>query len=109
VLSEVEEPFDVSICNPPFFEVGSSREDGFGGIEDELCTTGGEVRFIKQYMVESWKVKNKARIFSSLVGIKAHLQELERFAMKNFNKPSLKKTTLYQGKTLRWVIAWSFQ
>ena len=98
----------MSVCNPPFFEFGKCRKDGFGGIEEEISTTGGELKFIKQYMVESWKLRKNVMIFTSLVGIKAHLEELERFLHKNFPNANLKTTTLYQGKTLRWVIAWNF-
>lgn len=109
ILSHIDDEFDVSICNPPFFDNGTDHSDGYGGKEQELCTEGGEVKFIKQYMVESWTKRKAVKWFSCLVGIKSHLQQLEQFLSNNFEKANVTKTTLFQGNTLRWVIAWNFR
>ena len=53
IIDEVCQSFDVAICNPPFFEYGKNKIDGYGGIEEELSVSGGELKFVKKYMVES--------------------------------------------------------
>lgn len=108
ILSEISEKFEVSICNPPFFEIGKDRNDGYGGVQEELSTAGGELKFIKQYMVESYSKRKGVLWFTCLIGIKAHLEEILRFLSQNFPKSSVLTSVLYQGRTLRWVLAWKF-
>ena len=109
ILDEISENFDISMCNPPFFEIGDNRTDGYGGNETEISTAGGELKFIKQYMIESYRKRKKVMWFTCLIGIKAHINKLELFLTKNFPISDHITTTLYQGKTLRWVIAWKFK
>lgn len=108
ILREITDEYDVSICNPPFFEIEHSRIDGFGGLEPEISTSGGELKFIKSYILESWIQRRPQRLFTCLIGIKSHLNELRTFLINNFPKVSMKETALYQGFTIRWVLAWSF-
>lgn len=108
ILKEIAENFDFSICNPPFFEHSEKKSDGFGGRENEMCVEGGELEFIKQYIIESWSKRQVNRFFSSLVGIKKHLDTLTAFLNKNFPSAEVQTTTLYQGNTLRWALAWKF-
>ena len=104
----MQDAFDVSICNPPFFEIDRNRTDGYGGVQEELSTSGGEFKFIKQYMVESYTKRRHVKWFTSLVGIKSHLDQLLTFLTSNFPISEHLVTTLYQGKTLRWALAWKF-
>ena len=107
ILQEITENFQVSICNPPFFDSPQGTRDGFEGLDDELYCSGGEVKFIKQYITESWALR-PGRIFTSIVGIKSHLNEIKSFVNRNFPTIDLQETTLFQGKTIRWAIAWKF-
>jgi 23S rRNA A1618 N6-methylase RlmF len=108
IIKDINEEFQFSICNPPFFESAENKTDGFGGTEAEMCVDGGEFKFIKQYIVESWSKRAKNRFFSTLIGIKSHLKTITSFLEKNFPSSEVQSTTLYQGKTLRWAIAWKF-
>ena len=108
IIDEVCQSFDVAICNPPFFEYGKNKIDGYGGIEEELSVSGGELKFVKKYMVESWKKRNQVLWFTCLIGIKSHLSSLISFLSTNFINANYITTTLYQGNTLRWAIAWRF-
>ena len=107
ILQEITENFQVSICNPPFFDSPQGTRDGFEGLDDELYCSGGDVKFIKQYITESWALRS-GKMFTSIVGIKSHLIEIQNFLNRNFPSIDLQETTLFQGRTIRWAIAWKF-
>jgi 23S rRNA A1618 N6-methylase RlmF len=107
ILQEICEEFQVSICNPPFFDRSQGEKDAFGGVDEELCTSGGELKFIKDYIIESWS-KRSGRTFTSLIGVKSHLTTLITFLETNFPRVSLQQTTFFQGRTIRWGLAWTF-
>lgn len=110
-----DKEFDVAVCNPPFFANQSQRrssyeefESGYEGRDNELITKGGEFGFVRRYMIESYKFRTSTRLFTSMIGMKKNLERLSRFLCGQFPGVSLKTASLYQGKTTRWAIGWSF-
>ncbi len=101
-----------SMCNPPFFSEFASSHSGFQGLEEEKAAgEGGEVAFISRIIADSAKeaCRQKVAWFTSMVGKKASLGPLKKQLLSIGILPGcIRTTTLYQGKTLRWAIAWSF-
>ncbi|KAL0131663.1 hypothetical protein PUN28_002893 [Cardiocondyla obscurior] len=109
--------YDFSMCNPPFFE---SEDDGFEkiskvlpprnaptGNDKELKTEGGEIGFVMKMIEESVEVKDRIKIYSTMIGKKADLVNLKRL----LNLKGIKNMTwteFCQGHTTRWGLAWSF-
>ena len=55
---------------------------------------GGEIAFITRLIEESCSLTTRVALYSSLVGKKG--------------VPSMGTGVLYQGRTCRWVLCWSF-
>ncbi|KAG0220875.1 hypothetical protein BGX31_010435 [Mortierella sp. GBA43] len=105
--------YDFCMCNPPFYKDEQDIQDSFEskegepsavcqGTSNEMMTTGGEVQFLKQMIDESVQWKTRISMLgkkSSLDKVVAHLKE---HRISNYTL-----STLRQGQTTRWVIAWS--
>ncbi|KAJ2496764.1 hypothetical protein GGH96_005599 [Coemansia sp. RSA 1972] len=110
--------FTFSMCNPPFY---SSREEQMRlrgikhkkpgletqGHDDELFTEGGEEEFLNRMVDESAKLGACIKWYSTLVGKKSTLAGLKTRIRQTPNV-HIREGTLVQGKTTRWVVAWSF-
>ncbi|KAJ6241764.1 sam-dependent methyltransferase [Anaeramoeba flamelloides] len=108
------ETFDFTVCNPPFFssiqekkerEIKSKRN--FVGSINEVVTQGGEEGFLLRMVNESLQFQNNITWFTSMVGKKSTILIIKKELNKH-KVPIIKTSTLFQGKTIRWVIAWSF-
>ena len=106
--------FFFSVCNPPFYEHNverRSREEFEGsdaGRGHEIATDGGEVEFVNNMIDQSARVCDRVKIFSTLVGHKKNLSDLKK---KIYSMPMIKSHNVFelcQGKTMRWVLAWTF-
>lgn len=73
----------------------------------ELVCPGGEVAFITRLIDESCILRTRLALYSSLVGRKSSLRVLLRL-LREKGVPSMGTGVLYQGKTCRWVLCWSF-
>ncbi|XP_055595234.1 U6 small nuclear RNA (adenine-(43)-N(6))-methyltransferase [Uranotaenia lowii] len=113
-----EERFDFCMCNPPFFEDDScgtiNRTDrrpepsnAFTGVDDELRTEGGELRFIEKIIDESLYLKDKIAVFTTMIGHKKNFVAVLRI-LKQRQIYNLTSTRFCQGNTTRWGVAWSF-
>ena len=106
-----KESFDFTMCNPPFFETVEQKvPNPKAALEitaGELATDGGEYNFILQMILESFDMKEQVRWFTSLIGRKVTLKKL-LITFKDLKITNVHQTTLYQGNTTRWAIAWSF-
>ncbi|XP_064092323.1 RNA N6-adenosine-methyltransferase mettl16-like isoform X2 [Macrobrachium nipponense] len=111
---------DFMMCNPPFFgsleetySMNKSRKDRgeprsvATGAVQETVTEGGEVSFICQMIDESFLYKEKIRIFSSMIGTKAHVKDVKD-KLKSVNPAHIAVVEFCQGRTMRWGIAWTF-
>lgn len=70
-------------------------------------TPGGELAFIRKMVAESFKLRTRVLWYSSMVGKRSSLVQLER-ELRDAGVPTLRTTALVQGRTRRWAIAWSF-
>ena len=107
VVLQDSRSFVFCMCNPPFFDPMTDVRDTTERTVSETFTTGGEEEFIKRMIRDSLVLKDRVIWYSSMVGRKQTLakllSELRRHGIQN-----TRTATLYQGKTIRWVIAWSF-
>ncbi|XP_066940951.1 uncharacterized protein [Macrobrachium rosenbergii] len=111
---------DFMMCNPPFFgsleetdSMNKSRKDRgeprsvATGAVQETVTEGGEVSFICQMIDESFLFREKVRIFSSMIGTKAHVKEVKD-KLKSVSPAHIAAVEFCQGRTMRWGVAWTF-
>ncbi|KAJ2724161.1 hypothetical protein H4S00_002332 [Coemansia sp. D1744] len=110
--------FTFSMCNPPFYSSRNERarlrefkqqEPGLEtqGEDDELFTEGGEEAFLNRMVDESKHLGACIKWYSTLVGKKSTLAGLKTRIRQTPNV-HIREGTLVQGKTTRWVVAWSF-
>ncbi|KAG0740670.1 hypothetical protein G6F22_009173 [Rhizopus arrhizus] len=117
-LDDEKETFDFCMCNPPFYESKEALEEGMTnkelepyavctGSSNEMITTGGEYGFISKMINESVRLGTRIRWYTSMLGMKKSIGPLIRL-IKQAKITNYLVTELTQGKTTRWVIAWSF-
>lgn len=121
-----ERPLDFTVCNPPFFsEPSGTPEEGrprrtanprraCTARAHEACTPGGEAAFVCRLVDESARVPLRCRWWSSLLGCKRSLRAVWDY-LHGGTAPlppglplAVEEAELVQGRTARWVIAWSF-
>mmetsp|Transcript_36146 Transcript_36146/g.60925 ORF Transcript_36146/g.60925 Transcript_36146/m.60925 type:complete len:524 (-) Transcript_36146:83-1654(-) len=115
--------FDVLVCNPPFF--GSAEEaarfnktskdadpDDDADTSEaanthEMICDGGEERFLSMLVSDSVRLgPERVRWYVVLVGKKASLTGVLR-QMTQLGVHNIRATRFFQGKTVRWGLAWS--
>ncbi|KAI8597662.1 hypothetical protein EDD21DRAFT_384851 [Dissophora ornata] len=113
-----EQKYDFCMCNPPFYEDEQDIQEGFDGKEEEpsavchgtsneMMTAGGEVQFVKQMIDESRHWQTRIRWYTSMLGKKNSLDDIIAY-LKDHKILNYTLTTLRQGRTSRWAVAWSF-
>ncbi|CAB3402322.1 unnamed protein product [Caenorhabditis bovis] len=126
--------FTFCMCNPPFFEYNETNhkfcaEPSLGGekysnrvILDErsaphsttyassaeLEVEGGEVQFVNRIIDDSIILRDRIKLYTSLLGRKQSIRPLKRRLERLGDDVKLSVSTINQGKTQRWVIAWTF-
>ena len=101
------------MCNPPFFdaeqepEIDSNPNTVCTATENELFTEGGEEAFVMQMIAESAVLQKQVRWYSSLLGRKVTLKTV-RQVWTELEIRNTRVIELLQGRTTRWVVAWSF-
>lgn len=108
--------YDFSMCNPPFFNADKMDDraikkmaprNATTGSEGELATEGGEKSFVLKMIDESSQLRDKIKIYTSMIGHKSSLG----FLKKEFRDREIENftwTEFCQGHTKRWGVAWSF-
>lgn len=113
--------FDITMCNPPFHASRAEAMEGtsrkwknlkiksnqlnFGGQENELWCSGGEVAFITQMIKESQNITSKW--FTTLVSKEESLQAI--YKQLNKSKAIKVKTIIMgQGQKRSRIVAWAF-
>nr|CAD2159638.1 unnamed protein product [Meloidogyne enterolobii] len=97
---------DVSLQNLPNRSRGQPRS-GTTAIAEEIAYKGGEFNFICQMIEESRQHPLKTRIYTTMIGKRSTLKKL-KFYMEEKKISNYKIFTLTQGRTFRWVLAWTF-
>ncbi|GMR44496.1 hypothetical protein PMAYCL1PPCAC_14691 [Pristionchus mayeri] len=137
VVTSSSTGFSFCMCNPPFFDGDGDTAERFvgrgerewenGGVqtggkrsaprsgtiasENELATEGGEVAFIGRLIEESARLREKVKLYTTMLGKKSSVARLAaRLAKKAEEEKSLRFTTgeLRQGRTQRWLLAWTY-
>ena len=108
-----EHSYFFSLCNPPFYEVNEERREREDieeptGRHHEIATDGGEVEFVAKMIKESIEIQDKVKVFSSLIGHKRNVQVLKDLLATVQAVQATTVTELCQGRTMRWVLAWTF-
>ncbi|KAM9320300.1 RNA N(6)-adenosine-methyltransferase METTL16 [Gastrophryne carolinensis] len=112
--------YDFCMCNPPFFanqmeaQGVNSRNSrrpppssvNTGGIT-EIMAEGGELEFVKRIIHDSLQLKRRLRWYSCMLGKKCSLAPLKE-ELRIQGVPKVAHTEFFQGKTMRWALAWSF-
>ncbi|MEE6468783.1 hypothetical protein FKM82_008379 [Ascaphus truei] len=117
---ESEIIYDFCMCNPPFFanqleaQGVNSRNPrrpppssvNTGGVT-EIMAEGGELEFVKRIIHDSLQLKKRLRWYSCMLGKKCSLAPLKE-ELRIHGVPKVAHTEFYQGRTMRWALAWSF-
>ncbi len=119
------EHFDLTLCNPPFHgSIQEAREAAqtkwrklgrgvgeaarnFGGQGAELWCEGGEAGFIRRMILESVKLPDRVRWFTTLVSSSASLPAVHR-ALRQAEAKDIRTIPMAQGQKQSRFVAWSF-
>eukprot|EP01134_Creolimax_fragrantissima_P002768 CFRG2768T1 len=109
--------FDFTMCNPPFYVDNQEAEGGAlakaeqphavcVGSQSEMITDGGEVGFVNKMIDDSLFVGARVAWFTTMLGKKSSLAPLLD-KLQELGVQKVKHTSFYQGRTVRWALAWS--
>ncbi|GAB6026479.1 hypothetical protein CHUAL_012905 [Chamberlinius hualienensis] len=114
--------FDFSMCNPPFFnqdEVDPLTKDRSLSrpppkapiclTDNEAVTDGGEIAMVNKMLDESIVLKDKIKIYTSMMGKKQSAKSIKKALFQRLGKEvtSFTTTEFCQGHTIRWGVAWT--
>ena len=106
-------PFQFCVCNPPFFEsaaeAGQNPDTAHGGIAAEMACPGGEHAFVSRMIDESIQMPTMCHWFTTMLGKKSSFRQLRKRLNAMSDVSAVRSGELAQGRTHRWVLAWSFQ
>jgi 23S rRNA (adenine1618-N6)-methyltransferase len=119
-----EEVFDLVVCNPPFYgseqeaqeasgrkwrNLGKKETTGrnFGGMSHELYCEGGELKFIRDMVAESFFFARKVYWFTTLVSRQEHIHDLRR-ALNRVRPTEVHVIPMSQGQKSSRILAWTF-
>ena len=111
--------YDFVMCNPPFYESIQDQtlsrtkktNDPFAvctGASHEMITEGGELKFVRQMIQESFGLQDCIHWFTCLLGKKADYIILFK-ELEDLKGLVVQGHTITQGHTVRWILAWSFE
>lgn len=119
-LKQITGDYDFCMCNPPFF--ASTQElhpffksranrphpkNAFCASVPEVVSKGGEIEYITKLINESKELKNRIKIYTTMIGHKSSLPPLKKL-LREIGVVSFKQTEFCQGHTTRWGLAWTF-
>eukprot|EP00347_Sterkiella_histriomuscorum_P012059 403370045 len=119
-VNEIDEKFDFTMCNPPFFNHEEERTFRHQSVcpitKSEDSTIGGEIRFLCEYAQESLKFKNQVKWFTSLIGKKTTYEFIKNYIVNMLKFDSgeeeydilIASGEIEEGQTKRWLIGWRF-
>lgn len=122
-----DEFIDVTVCNPPFHasledakkgtirklnnlkgQKNSKFELNFGGKSNELSYEGGEERFLKHMIQDSFDYKENVLWFTSLVSKESKVKTVYQM-LKKYKPAEIKTIPMGQGNKISRVVAWTFK
>lgn len=119
-----DESFDLVVCNPPFYgseqeaqeassrkwrNLGKKENTGrnFGGMSHELYCVGGELKFIRDMIAESFFFSRRVYWFTTLVSRQEHIHDLRR-ALNRVRPTEVHVIPMSQGQKSSRILAWTF-
>lgn len=125
-IINTHEKFDITVCNPPFHasqeeaisanmkkiknlkgEKPKKPNPSFGGKHNELWCEGGELRFIKNMIMESKGFKENVLWFSTLVSKHGNLKNIY-LALKKVEAFDVKTIPMGQGNKNSRIVVWTY-
>lgn len=129
-----DKDFAFCMCNPPFFEKSeqydrfceepsvssltytnnfesefrSARHSETVASSAELYIDGGEVAFVNRIIDDSVCLRERIKIYTTMIGRKSSLRPLQQRLQRFGNDVKFTVYPLNQGKTKRWMLAWTF-
>ena len=110
----IQDEWAFCMFNPPFFESAEDKKQR----DDTVCTAtsselvhedGGELALFDALLEESLtKFHKRVRFYTFMFGIKSHLKSAVKKLHSTPEVTHVWKTTLAQGRTDRWAVAWTF-
>lgn len=126
--------FTFCMCNPPFFEKFDNEErfcqepsvsnstysNRFESesrasphsvtfaSSSELYVDGGEVSFVNRIIDDSVCLRDRIKIYTTMIGRKSSLKPLLQRLQRLGDDIKFMVSPLNQGKTKRWMLAWTF-
>ena len=116
------EPFAITMCNPPFFNSASQAQQqnqrkwknlgknnqarNFGGQSNELWCEGGEVAFICR-MIEQSRHASQVACFTTLVSREASLRAIYA-ELKRLGAKQVRTIDMAQGQKKSRCVSWQF-
>jgi 23S rRNA (adenine1618-N6)-methyltransferase len=124
-IIQVDEKFDVSVCNPPFHaslaealkgnlkkrnnlgvDTSSSRLN-FGGQNAELWCKGGEQKFLRTMIKESRIFSGQCRWFTTLVSKGENLPAAKKL-LRKLAASDVREIEMKQGNKITRILAWAY-
>jgi 23S rRNA A1618 N6-methylase RlmF len=106
--------YDVSMCNPPFFDLHEdaselkSRKRVCRATDGELKCPGGEMQFLRTMINESREHPLRVRWYTSMLGKKTTFKAVSAVLKALADVQEVKSTFFDQGQIRRWGVAWTF-
>lgn len=112
-----------TVCNPPFYASEAHMEESrlmkqtaassvCTGNQQELITIGGERAFLQRMLEQSGQLpRQRVQWFTTWIGLKsdyAWMLEQLQSRLASGDLAQLRHTTLAQGRTRRWALAWQW-
>lgn len=124
-IIHTNEYYHLTLCNPPFHASlraamrGTVRKNrnlniknettlNFSGQEQELCSLGGELGFVRRMITESERFSHQVGWFSCLISRQRNLPVLKQYLLKYPIKQHRVITT-GQGNKQSRLLVWSYQ
>ncbi|EFP09399.1 hypothetical protein GCK72_009596 [Caenorhabditis remanei] len=134
INSMQDSDFSFCMCNPPFFEK-SEQNDRFCeepsvsqdtytnnlssevrsaphsetiASSAELYVDGGEIAFVNRIIDDSVCLRDRVKIYTTMIGRKSSLKPLQQRLQRFGEDVKFMVHPLNQGKTKRWMLAWTF-
>lgn len=120
---DVSSPLLATLCNPPFFASEAEARSSSEGYKRSACTgsqvelvyaprggdEGGEVAFVARMIRESSQPNARTACiwYTSMLGKNSSKDALLPL-LSSLGVPHVRSGELYQGRTARWWIAWSW-
>lgn len=125
-IIQENERFDITLCNPPFHSSLAEAQSGtqrklknltgkkitkptlnFGGQQNELWCEGGEVKFIRNMIIQSKQFATSCCWFTTLVAKQTSLSPIY-YALKNACVTDIITIPMGQGNKISRIVAWTF-